>query len=115
METTRQNHQPLFLKTLNCQIEENLSDYTLDMKRVTRLVGMSRTDLHRKLYSAIGMSTTEYIRYVRLHKAADLLLLEPEWSVYHISLEVGFNNQSYFTRRFKALFGKCPTTFRLEN
>jgi AraC-like DNA-binding protein len=115
METTRQNPQPLFLKTLNDQIEKHLSDATLDIKKVTRLVGMSRTDLHRKLDRIVGMSTTEYIRHVRLRKAADLLILEPEWSVYHICLEVGFSNQSYFTKRFKALFGKCPTTFRSEN
>lgn len=115
METTRPNHQPLFLTTLNGQIEKHLSDNTLDMKKVTRLVGMSRTDLHRKLDKTVGMSATEYIRHVRLHKAADLLIREPEWSVYHICLEVGFNNQSYFTKRFKALFGKCPCTFRLEN
>lgn len=44
---------------------------------MTRFVGMSRTDLHRKLEKTVGMSATEYIRFVRLYKAAELLIKEP--------------------------------------
>lgn len=106
MKTIHANHHPLFLTTLNGQIEKHLSDNTLTIKKMTRLVGMSRTDLHRKLDSAVGMSATEYIRYIRLHKAAQLLILEREWSVYQICMEVGFSDQSYFTRRFREL-GVC--------
>lgn len=115
MNTIHPTHQPLFLTTLNCQIEKHLSDNTLTIKKVTRLVGMSRTDLHRKLDIAVGMSATEYIRFIRLHKAAQLLINKREWSVYQICMEVGFNDQSYFTRRFRELFGVCPITFREEN
>ena len=115
MKTMPSTHQPPFLTTLNCQIEKHLSDNTLSITRLIRLVGMSRTDLHRKLDIAVGMSATEYIRYIRLNKAAQLLVLEREWSVYQICMEVGFNDQSYFTRRFRELFGVCPLTFREKN
>lgn len=107
--------QPQFLLTLNSQIEIHLSDSNLTINKMTRLVGMSRTDLHRKLEKTVGMSASEYIRFVRLHKAAELLIKEPEWSIYRISLEVGFINQSYFTRRFHELFGVCPVMFREQN
>lgn len=115
MNTMHPTHQPLFLTKLNGQIEKHLSDNTLTIEKVTRLVGMSRTDLHRKLEMSVGMSATEYIRFIRLHKAAELLILEREWSVYQICIEVGFHDQSYFTRRFREFFGVSPLTFREEN
>ena len=115
MITISPAQQPQFLMNLNGQIEKHLSDNNLTINRMTRLVGMSRTDLHRKLEKTVGMSASEYIRFVRLHKAAELLINEPEWSIYQVSLEVGFINQSYFTRRFHELFGVCPVIFREQN
>ncbi len=103
---------PMFLQVLQTQIEHHLSDPSLNVNRLTRLVGMSRTDLHRKLSQAVGMSATEYVRQIRLRHAAKLLIEEPEWSVFHVALEVGFNSQSYFTTRFKQLFGVTPGAYR---
>ncbi len=107
--------QPLFLVIVNSEIEKNLSDSSLTIKKMTRLVGMSRTDLHRKLHKTVGMSATEYIRFIRLQRASIMLLENQEWSVLYICLEVGFNNQSYFTAKFKKLFGVCPIAFREQN
>lgn len=106
--------QERFLQTLDSQIETHLSDHTLTVKRLLRLVGMSRSDLHRKLEKTVGMSTTEYVRQKRLEKAAELLKQKSEWSVYQVALEVGFENQSYFSRRFKEVFGRCPGAWREE-
>ena len=102
----------VFLEKLNIQLQAHLSDHTLDVHRLTRLVGMSRTDLHRKLSRTVGMSTTEYIRLQRLQRAAELLEERPGWSVYQVAMEVGFDNHSYFSRRFKEAFGKCPVAWR---
>lgn len=104
--------QLAFLHSLNLQIGPHLSDPSLSVKRLLRLVGMSRTDLHRKLKCAAGMSATEYLRHIRLSEAAILLKKEPHWSIYQIALEVGFSSQSYFTRKFKERFGMCPKTYR---
>lgn len=105
--------QETFLQNLNTQIAEHLSDSSLTVRRLLRLVGMSRTDLHRKLDRATGMSATEYIRHIRLHRAAILIKEQPHWSIYQIALEVGFESQSYFTRKFKEQYGVCPMTFRV--
>lgn len=101
-----------FLENLQTQLTQHLSDSSLDVHRLTRLVGMSRSDLHRKLRRHTGMSTTEYIRHIRLEKAAVMLVKYPTWSIYQIALEVGFGNQSYFSRRFKEEFGMCPMEWR---
>lgn len=103
---------PDFLKKLNDQLQQHLSDEKLNVQRLTRLIGMSRTDLHRKLSSTVGMSTTEYIRHFRLQRAAQLLDVNPEWTVHRVAMEVGFDNQSYFSRRFKEVFGVCPKNWQ---
>jgi AraC-like DNA-binding protein len=97
-----------FLQNLNLAIERHLSDSHLGVSKLLRIVGMSRTDLHRKLERTVGMSATRYFRYVRLQRAADLLRQQPQSSISDIAFEVGFNSQSYFTRKFKAMFGCCP-------
>jgi AraC-like DNA-binding protein len=101
-----------FLEEFDSQIEPHLSDSTLTVKRLLRLVGMSRTDLHRKLEHTVGMSTTEYLRKKRLDRAAELLKEQQDWKISHIASEVGFEHQGYFTRRFKEQFGKCPGAWR---
>ncbi len=104
--------KPTILNILNPILSHYISDETLTVQKLTRLAGMSRTDLHRKLSRTAGMSTTEYIRHFRLNKAAEILLQHPEWNIYQVALEVGFGNQSYFTKKFKEIFGTCPTAWR---
>ncbi|MEO1259683.1 MAG: helix-turn-helix domain-containing protein [Bacteroidota bacterium] len=111
-EDVNSSHLPDFLKKINDHIQQNLSDETLNVQRLTRLIGMSRSDLHRKLTKATGLSATAYIRLVRLRRAADLLWQHPEWGIYQVALEVGFGNQSYFSRRFKEVFGVSPVDWR---
>jgi len=100
--------RPVFLNRLDAQIEQHLSDPSLDLTKLLRSVGMSRTDLHRKLDRTTGMSATEYVRKKRLEKAVELLHEQPEWNIYQVALEVGFENHSYFTRRFREEFGRSP-------
>lgn len=102
----------LFLDSLAACLGPHLADPELDMPKLQRLLGMSRSDLHRKLKAATDMSATEYIRYLRLQWAARLLVEQPERSVFCISVEVGFNDHSYFTKRFREVFGVCPVKFR---
>ncbi len=97
-----------FLHQLNAHLERNLSDPELDVKKILRSIGMSRTRLHEKLKNMAGMSTTEYVRLFRLKKAKKLLLENPEWTIYQVALEVGFRNHCYFTKKFKEVFDCCP-------
>lgn len=103
------------LRQLTAQIEPHLGDPDLSISRLTRLLAMSRTKLHRKLKSYVGMSASAYIRCLRIRKAADLLLRNPEWSVFQVAMEVGFANQSYFSKCFKNYFNISPTLFRRQN
>ncbi len=101
-----------FLQSLQQKIEPHLLDSNLNVKKLLRLVAMSRTDLHRKLEKAAGLSATEYIRHLRLSNASRLLLERPNWSIYQVALEVGFSSHSYFTRRWRELYGCSPMEWR---
>lgn len=102
-------HSLLELTKIICA---HLHDPLLCLPKLLRVLGMSRSDLHRKLKAATGMSTTEYIRYLRLQWAAHLLIEEPERGVFCIAVEVGFNDHSYFARRFREMYGVSPANFR---
>lgn len=100
------------LRKIDQQINDHLTDSDFKVSKLLRAVGISRTDLHRKLTRMTGMSATEYIRHKRLQHAQKLLLEAPEWSIGQIAFEVGFNSQSYFTRAFIEVYGECPTCYR---
>jgi AraC-like DNA-binding protein len=110
VETMNHHHScpPSFLSSLDFRIEEHLTDAAFSVKKLLRLVGMSRTDLHRKLNKTVGMSATKYIRQVRLEKAAELFKNEPRRSVHQVAREVGFENQNYFSKQFEEVFGRRP-------
>ncbi|MEM7039319.1 MAG: helix-turn-helix transcriptional regulator [Bacteroidota bacterium] len=71
---------------------------------------MSRVQLHRKLKALSGQTTTEFIRTIRLKRAAQLL--EQNFgTVAEVAYAVGFGNLSYFSKCFKAQFGVSPSEF----
>ena len=71
---------------------------------------ISRSQLHRKLSSLTGFSTANFIKMIRLEKAKDMLERNCG-NVTEIAYSCGFNSQSYFTKSFKAYFGKSPSSF----
>ena len=91
-------------------IEEHIDNSDLSVEMLSRLMGISQKQLYRKLKSLTGMSTVEYIRSIRLKKAA-LLFQNGNFSVAEVMYMVGFSNASYFTRCFVAEFGKTPMEY----
>ena len=61
-----------------------------------------------------GLTPVEYIKNVRLAKAAELLR-SPELSVAQVAMEVGFEDPNYFSRQFKQVLGMSPSSFQKEN
>lgn len=114
MPTKAPNVEEEFINTLHQTIEKHLSDSSFTVTQLTRLVGMSRTNLHRKLTERTGLSASAYVRHIRVQYAKDLLLLHPDWCVCHVAYEVGFNTPSYFTRVFKEIYGVGPGAFRQD-
>ena len=84
--------------------EYSIGDLSLD-------VGMSKTQLNRKIQSIVGMTPLQFIRSVRLKRAAQLLKTTT-CSVNEIADLTGFNTIKYFNLHFKEEFGMTPTQFR---
>lgn len=100
-----------FLEKINDTIAEKLSDSRLGVDYLTRAVGISRTQLFRKLKSLTGMSASEYIRDYRLRKAYHLLH-EEDLTISEVIHTTGFNSRSYFYDSFKRKFGMVPSQLR---
>ena len=79
---------------------------------LARKMLVSTTQFYRKLKSLTGMYPTEFVRYVRLLKACQLMQEHLEWSNTRIAGEVGFSSLSEFSNRFNELFGVRPTQWR---
>ncbi|UCE05468.1 MAG: response regulator, partial [bacterium] len=99
-----------FLRKALAIIEQKMSDPDFSVQEFAKEIALSRVQLHRKLRSLTGQSTTEFIRVVRLNRAAQLLKQNHE-SVTQIAYLVGFNSSSYFSRSFYKHFGVSPSEY----
>jgi AraC-like DNA-binding protein len=77
-------------------------------------MNMSRSTLFRKLHALTGESPTEFIRNIRLKRAASLIK-NKFGNVTQVSYEVGFNNLSNFNKTFRKFYGVSPTEYARKN
>lgn len=88
-------------------IENNLSNPDLNVDFVCRTLDMQSKALYRLLKKYVGVSPVDYIRQMRLRKAA-MLLEQKKFSVSEVMYMVGFSSSSYFAKCFSAMFGCSP-------
>ena len=91
-------------------IESHLEDEGFSLKAFTDEIGMSRSKLFRKIKSISGLSSTEFIRYIRLRKAAELMI-QTDLQIKEIAYRVGFQDIKYFREQFNRLFEMNPSDF----
>lgn len=91
-------------------VEENLAEPDFSVNELSRKVGMSRTQLYKKTLSLTGKTPSEFIRIVRLRRAADLLQ-NKQLSVSEVAYTVGFNNPKYFSKHFKMEYKVLPSSY----
>ncbi|MBC7921865.1 MAG: tetratricopeptide repeat protein [Ferruginibacter sp.] len=91
-------------------IEGHLSDTDFSVEGFAHEIGMSRVQLHRKLKALTDQSTSEFVRTIRLKRAASLI--EQRYgNIAEVMYEVGFTNVSYFASSFKKIFGVNPSEY----
>lgn len=91
-------------------IEENMVDSDFNVSILQEKMGMGNKQLYRKLKALTGQTPVEYIRDMRMQKAAKLLKAG-KFSVSEVMYTVGFSNSSYFSKCFSKAFGMTPTEF----
>jgi len=114
-ENSIDSHDQRLLKKAIEVVENNLNNPLFGVEQMAKEIGMSRTNLHRKIKATTGFPTSELIRSIRLRKAA-ALLLNKSYNVTQVGLQVGFEDHSYFSKSFKKQFGVPPSEyFRSRN
>jgi signal transduction histidine kinase/DNA-binding response OmpR family regulator len=105
-----------FLQKALQVVEKNIEETDFSAEQFASEISVSRAHIHRKLKALTGQSATEFIRAIRLKRAAQLLS-QNAGSVSEIAYQSGFNNLSYFTKCFKEAYGTLPSTYfeSLEN
>ncbi len=99
-----------FLDKVTGIVYQYMADESFDISRLAKECGYSKTQLNRKLQKLTDTDSTTFLRTLRLRKAKQLLV-EGQGNVTEVALQVGFNNFSYFARKFKEAFGTSPSTF----
>lgn len=102
------NHvDTLFLEQLRNEVDRNLTNDQFSVEELARNIGMSRSQLHRKLNSATGQSVSQFIREYRLQLSMELLR-EGKLTAADVSDRVGFGSPTYFSKCFNEYYGFPP-------
>ncbi len=99
-----------FLKKAIDVIENNISDCDLDIESFSVKVGVSRMQLYRKLHALTDMTVKEFIRNIRLKRAAQMLV-QDKMNVSEVAYEVGFKDLSHFRKCFRREYGMSASEF----
>jgi signal transduction histidine kinase/CheY-like chemotaxis protein/AraC-like DNA-binding protein len=100
-----------FIDLIHRFIEQNIGHIDFSVDDFARHAGMGRTNFYRKMKGLTGHSPSEYVRIIRMKKAAELLATT-SLNVSEISYKVGINDPFYFSKCFKAQFGKSPSQYQ---
>ena len=109
-EATAEKENTAFVDIVTKLILDNISDSGFTIDRLCKEMAMSRTMFYVKLKSYTGKSPQEFIRIVRLERAA--VLLRSGHYVSKVADEVGFDNAKYFSTAFKKYFGVSPSKYK---
>jgi len=99
-----------FLAKVMSFIENNISESSLSVEELGKEVGMSRVTLYRKIKALTNQTAIEFIRSIRLKRAAQLLE-QNKLHVSEVAYMVGFIDIDYFRRCFKDQFGHTPKEY----
>lgn len=111
-EVFENSQDRIFIERIDNYIHNNLSNLEMNHEFLTKEIGMSKTQLYRKLQAITGKTVHEYIRNYRLIIAHELLLDKPNLLVSEVAYEVGFKDPAYFSKSFFTLFNKWPTDIK---
>lgn len=104
-------HDKDFIDKMTEVIDKEMSSSTFTIDRLAEILGIGRTAFFRKVKGITGYTPNEYIRIMRMKKAAELLL-DGQLTVSEISYKVGIDDPLYFSKCFKKQFGVPPSVYQ---
>ncbi len=100
-----------FMKKVIALVEKNMSNPDFLVEDLGKEMGMSRVYFYKKILSLTSKTPSEFIRFIRLNRAAKLLQ-KTQLFVNEVAFQVGFNNPKYFRKYFKDEFGETPNEYK---
>lgn len=101
-----------FIDRVRFIIEQNIEDENYGINELMKDIGYSRSQLHNKIKKDSGVSTSIFIRNIRLTKAKRILKFT-DLSISEVAYNVGFKDPSYFSRLFAEKYNVVPKKYRL--
>lgn len=103
-----------FMEKILNTMEGNMGNGEFTVEEFSRIMGVSRMQLYKKMVSLTGKPPVEFIRIMRLKRAAQLLK-KSQLNVSEVAYQVGFNDPKYFSKQFKAEFKVLPSKYPKSN
>jgi len=103
-----------FVKKAVALVEQNIDNTEFLVEDLCREMAMSRVYFYKKILALTGKTPSEFIRFIRLKRAADLLE-KSQLFVNEIAFQVGFNDPKYFRKYFKEAFGVTPNEYKKQH
>ena len=110
VETNVKGNDEALMERIMKVVNEHLSDSNFNVETMTKEVGISRAQLHRKMKEMTGLSVSEFVRNIRLEQAVRLLK-EQKINVTQVAYTVGFSNLAHFSTVFRKQFGVSPSEY----
>ena len=95
----------------SAKLNEDMTDTEFSVNDFAGIMGLGRTVFYKKVRGVTGYSPYEYLRVIRLKKAAEMLLTE-DLTIAEVAYSVGINDPFYFSKCFKSQFGVSPSAYR---
>jgi YesN/AraC family two-component response regulator len=94
-------------------VERNISNADFSVEELSRALLLSRAAVYKRLFVLTGKTPIEFIRQLRLQRAAQLLE-KTNMTVAEVAYETGFNNPKYFSKYFRAEYGILPSAYQAD-
>ncbi|WP_010135435.1 hybrid sensor histidine kinase/response regulator transcription factor [Ochrovirga pacifica] len=114
VQESQDQKQDQFLISLNECLHKHLENTSFGVESLCLEMGISRSQLYRKLQSLTGKSIIEYMNFYKLSAAMEMLK-KGNTSVKNVAFSVGFDDSRYFSRVFKNHFGHAPSYYLKKN
>ena len=101
----------VFVQKVRTIVEENYTNEDFALPQLCQKIGMSRSQLFRKMKALMDVSPSDFIRFYRLDKARELLE-STDLNVAEAAYDTGFKDPSYFSKIFQEAFGYSPGTIK---
>lgn len=101
----------VFMENLIKIVEDNMANERYSIEDLSHDVGMSQSQLHRKLKALVNQTTNHFVRSIKMHRAKELLEKDAG-NIAEIAYWVGYEDPGYFSKSYKAFFGHLPSEVR---